>query len=87
VMRSLNTVGRETWTNMGGEMPVAKAQLINTFLGVVSWGQRVAYIPDNSANQSSGLAGLLGTVALWKRVAFIPTEVLWLGIQDSRSDI
>ena len=76
---ALNTVGRETWTSMGGEMPVAKAQLINTYLGAVSWGQRVAYIPDNSANQTSGLAGLLGTVALGKRVAFDPDRgvVAW----------
>ena len=41
-------------------MPVAKAQLINTFLGAVSWGQRVAYIPDNSANQPSGARGAAG---------------------------
>ena len=76
---ALNTIGRETWTNMGGEMPVAKAQLINTFLGAVSWGHRMAYIPDNSANQPSGLAGLLGTVALGKRVAFDPDRgvVAW----------
>ena len=59
---------------MGGEMPVAKAQLVDTFLGTVPWGNRLAYIPDNSANQRSGLAGLLGTVALGKRVAFDPVR-------------
>jgi len=67
---AIKRVGRETWTSMGGEMPVAKAQLVNAHLGAASWGQRLVYIPDNSANQPSGLAGLLGTVALGKRVAF-----------------
>ena len=67
---AINKVGRETWLSMGGEMPVAKAQLANAYLGAMPWGQRVVYIPDNSANQPSGLAGLLGTVALGKRVAF-----------------
>jgi len=69
---AINTVGRETWISMGGEMPVRKAQLVGTYLGAVSWGQRVAYIPENSANQPSGLEGLLGTIALGKRVAFDP---------------
>lgn len=69
---AINTVGRETWISMGGEMPVRKSQLVHTYLGGVSWGQRVAYIPENSGNQPSGLAGLLGTVALGKRVAFDP---------------
>ena len=55
---------------MGGDMPVARAQLVDAYLGQYSWGQRIAYIPDNSANQPSGLSGLLGTVALGKRVAF-----------------
>jgi hypothetical protein len=76
---AINTVGRETWVSMGGEMPVAKAELEDAFLGVTPWGKRVAYIPDNSANQSLGLAGLLGTVALGKRVAFDPVRkvVAW----------
>jgi hypothetical protein len=67
---AISTVGRETWVSMGGEMPVAKAQLADAYLGVMPWGERVVYIPDNSANQPSGLAGLLGTVALGKRVGF-----------------
>src|SRR5262249_2401796 len=76
---AINNVGRETWISMGGEMPVGKAQLVGTYLGPVSWGQRVAYIPENSANQPSGLAGLLGTVTLGKRVAFDPDRnvVAW----------
>jgi hypothetical protein len=76
---AIHTIGRETWTNMAGEMPVAKAQLVDTYLGAVAWGNRLAYIPDNSANQRSGLAGLLGTVALGKRVAFDPVRkvVAW----------
>jgi hypothetical protein len=76
---AINTVGQETWISMGGEMPVKKAQLLNAYLGAVSWGQRGAYVPDNSANQPSGLAGLLGTVALGKRVAFDPVRqvVAW----------
>lgn len=76
---AINTVGQETWTSMGGEMPVKKAQLLNAYLGAVSWGQRGAYVPDNSAHQPSGLAGLLGTVALGKRVAFDPVRkvVAW----------
>ncbi len=77
--QAINTFGQETWTSMGGEMPVAKAHLLSAYLGGVSWGQRVAYIPDNSTNQPSGLAGLLGTVALGKRVAFDPVRkvVAW----------
>jgi len=71
---AIHTIGRETWTNMAGEMPVAKAQLVDTYLGAVPWGKRLAYIPENSANQRSGLAGLLGTVALGKRVAFDPVR-------------
>jgi Aspartyl protease len=76
---AINTIGRETWVSMGGEMPVGKAQLTDAYLGVVSWGQRVAYIPENSANQPSGLEGLLGTVTLGKRVAFDPNRkvVAW----------
>jgi len=76
---AINVLGRETWTSMGGEMPVAKANLAGTYLGGVPWGKRVAYIPDNSANQPSGLEGLLGTVALGKRVAFDPARkvVAW----------
>jgi len=76
---ALNMVGRETWTSMGGEMPVTKAQLVETYLGAMPWGDRVAYIPENSTNQRSGLAGLLGTVALGKRVAFDPVRrvVAW----------
>ena len=78
-LSAINIVGRETWTSMGGEMPVAKIQLLNAYLGAMSWGPRGAYIPDNSANQPSGLAGLLGTVALGKRVAFDPVRkvVAW----------
>ena len=56
---AIYTVGRETWASMGGEMPVAKTQLSAAYLGGMSWGPRVAYIPDNSDNQPSGLAGLL----------------------------
>jgi Aspartyl protease len=76
---AIHTVGRETWTNMGGEMPVARAQLVDTYLGAVPWGNRPAYILENSSNQRSGLAGLLGTVALGKRVAFDPVRkvVAW----------
>jgi hypothetical protein len=77
--RAINIVGRETWSSMGGEIPVAKAQLTAAYLGDVSWGQRVAYIPDNSDTQPSGLAGLLGTLALGQRVAFDPVRnvVAW----------
>jgi hypothetical protein len=77
--RAINIVGRETWSSMGGEIPVAKAQLTAAYLGNVSWGQRVAYIPDNSDTQPSGLAGLLGTLALGQRVAFDPVRnvVAW----------
>lgn len=78
-LAAINTVGRETWISMGGEMPVRKAQLVRTYIGGISWGRRVAYIPENSANEPSGLAGLLGTVALGKRVAFDPNRnvVAW----------
>ena len=74
------TVGRETWTSLGGEMPMAgRLRLLTFYLGAVSWGQRSAYVPDNSANQPSGLGGLLGVVALSKRVAFDPVRkvVAW----------
>lgn len=71
---AIHPVGRETWTNMGGEMPVMKAQLVDTYLGAVPWGNRLAYIPENSASQRSGLEGLLGTAALGKRVAFDPVR-------------
>jgi len=76
---AVHTVGREMWTNMGGAVAVAKAQLVDTYLGAVPWGNRLAYIPENSANEHSGLAGLLGTVALGKRVAFDPVHkvVAW----------
>jgi hypothetical protein len=76
---AINTVGRETWVSMGGDMPVAKAQLIDAYLGGMPWGKRVAYIPENSTNQPIGLAGLLGTVALGKRVGFDPIRkvVAW----------
>ena len=71
---AIHPVGRETWTNMGGEMPVTKAELVDTYLGAVPWGNRLVYIPENSASQRSGLAGLLGTAALGKRVAFDPAR-------------
>jgi Aspartyl protease len=76
---AINTVGRETWVSMGGDMPVAKAQLIDAYLGGMPWGQRVAYITENSTNQPIGLAGLLGTAALGKRVGFDPIRkvVAW----------
>lgn len=69
---AINIIGRETWISMGGDMPVGKAQLVGTHLGAVPWGHRMAYIPENSGSQPSGLAGLLGTAALGKRVAFDP---------------
>ena len=71
--------GRETWTSIGGEMPVKKAHLRDAYLGTVSWGPRWVYVPDNSANQPSGVSGMLGTVALGKRVAFDPVRkvVAW----------
>jgi len=55
------------------------AQLVGTYLGAVSWGHRVVYIPDKSANQPTGMAGLLGMVAMVKRVAFDPDRkvVAW----------
>jgi hypothetical protein len=59
---------------MGGEMPVAKARLLNAYLGEEAWGQRMAYVLENSANQSSEVEGLLGTVALGRRVAFDPVR-------------
>jgi len=64
---------------MGGDMAVAKVQLLNAYLGNEEWAQRVAYIPENSTRQLSGLAGLLGTVVLGKRVAFDPVRkvVAW----------
>jgi Aspartyl protease len=71
---SVDIVGRETWTGMGGEMPVAKARLLNAYLGEEAWGQRMAYVLENSANQSSEVEGLLGTVALGRRVAFDPVR-------------
>ena len=76
---AINTVGRETWVSMGGNMPVMKAQLIDAYLGGMPWGQRVAYIPENSTNQPVGLAGLLGTATLGKRVGFDPIRkvVAW----------
>ena len=57
-------------------MPVRKAELSATYLGSVSWGQRVVYIPESSENQPSGLVGLLGTVVLGKRVAFDPYRMV-----------
>jgi hypothetical protein len=76
---AINTVGRETWVSMGGDMPVAKAQLLDAYLGGMPWGQRVAYIPENSTNQPIGVSGLLGTAALGKRVGFDPSRkvVAW----------
>jgi predicted aspartyl protease len=76
---AIHTMGRETWTSMGGEMPAAKAHLTDTYLGAMPWGERVAYIPENTANQRVGIAGLLGTVTLGKRVAFDPVRrvVAW----------
>jgi hypothetical protein len=76
---AINTVGRETWVSMGVDMPVAKAQLLDAYLGGMPWGQRVAYIPENSINQPIGVAGLLGTAALGKRVGFDPSRkiVAW----------
>lgn len=76
---AINTVGRETWTSMGGDMSVAKAQLAAAYLGDMSWGKRMAYITENSASQPSELAGLLGTIALGRRVAFDPVRkvVAW----------
>ena len=46
----------------------------------------MVYIAENSANQPSGRAGLLGTVALGKRVAFDPDRKVGLGMQMNRSD-
>lgn len=76
---AIHAVGQETWTSMGGEMPVAKVHLTDTYLGATPWGERVAYIPENTANQRAGVAGLLGTVTLGKRVAFDPVRkvVAW----------
>jgi len=76
---AINTVGRETWVSMGGDMPVAKAQLLDAYLGGTPWGRRVAYITENSSNQPTGVAGLLGTVALGDRVGFDPIRkvVAW----------
>jgi hypothetical protein len=71
---AIGIVGRETWTSIGGEMLVAKAQLLSAYLGKEAWGTRLVYIPENSSNQSSGLAGLLGTTALGKRVGFDPVR-------------
>lgn len=69
---AIRMVGKETWTSMGGEMSVKKANLLDAYLGTVPWRPRWVYVPDNSANQPSGMSGLLGTVALGKRVAFDP---------------
>ena len=76
---AMNKVGREKWTSMAGEMPVAKVQPVNAYLGGAAWGKRSAYIPENSANQPLGIEGLLGTVALGNRVAFDPVRkvVAW----------
>jgi Aspartyl protease len=76
---AIDVVGWETWTSLGGEMLVAKTQLLDAYLGGEAWGQRVAYISKNDALQRSGLAGLLGTVALGNRVAFDPVRkvVAW----------
>jgi hypothetical protein len=71
---AIDVVGWETWTSLGGEMLVAKTQLLDAYLGGEAWGQRVAYISKNDALQRSGLAGLLGTVALGNRVAFDPVR-------------
>ena len=84
---AINTVGSEMWTSVGGDVPVARAHLAAAYLGDMSWGQRMVYIHDNSASQPSGLAGLLGTVALGKRVAFDPfRKVLAWAPRESDSD-
>ena len=60
-------------------MSVMKTQLLDAYFGEEARGHRATYIPENSSRQFSGIAGLLGTVALGKRVAFDPVRgvVAW----------
>jgi len=71
---AFNTVGTQTWSNMGGEFRVQQVQLKDAYLGSTPWGtQDVFILPDNGGNLPAGLRGLLGVASLKaRRVGFDP---------------
>jgi predicted aspartyl protease len=72
---SIRRVGERTWSNMGGELRVQEAELTEGRLGPISFAGRKAYILENGSQQTAGLAGMLGTVALKaRRIGFDPTR-------------
>ena len=76
-LAAVKKTNTENWSNMGGELPVTKAQLAEAHFGTVPWGKRGAYIVQDYGKQPFGLAGLLGTSKLsTKRVAFDPVRNL-----------
>ena len=77
---AITTTKERTWSNMGGEIRVREAQLINAHLGTMPWGHRKAYVLESNGEQIPGVSGILGTKALKAdRVAFDPTRkvVAW----------
>jgi predicted aspartyl protease len=70
---AISTTRERTWSNMGGDVRVREAQLANAHLGSMPWGVRPAYILENNGESITGVAGVLGTVALKaERVGFDP---------------
>jgi hypothetical protein len=61
---AVTTKHERIWSNMGGDVRVKEAQLANAHLGRMPWGVRPVYILENNGESITGVAGVLGTVAL-----------------------
>jgi predicted aspartyl protease len=72
---AISTMHERTWSNMGGDVRVREAQLANAHLGNMPWGVRPVFVLANNGESISGVAGVLGTVALKaERVGFDPVR-------------
>ena len=70
---SIKELGRQAWSNMGGDIPVQKVNLRDAYLGSMPWGVRDAFILPDRGIPPAGVDGLLGIAALKAhRVGFDP---------------
>src|SRR6266571_2436183 len=56
---AIRIVGSRTWSNMGGEVRARQVQLTGASLGAMPWGQRDAFVLEETGGAARRAAGFV----------------------------